>query len=56
MEECLICQKHRGELLVPGGPVYEDDLFYVRHSAIGEGENATYLGISLLSPSVIFLV
>ena len=29
--DCYICRKHRGELLIPGGAIYEDDLLYAGH-------------------------
>jgi diadenosine tetraphosphate (Ap4A) HIT family hydrolase len=50
MDECFICRKHRGDLLIPGGAVYEDDLIYTGHSAIPEGEGETYLGIFFVEP------
>lgn len=50
MEDCFVCRKHRGEFLVPGGAVYEDDLLYVGHSAIPEGESEAYLGIFFVEP------
>ena len=50
MEDCLICRKHRGDFVVPGGAVYEDDLVYVGHSAIAEGEGETNLGIFFVEP------
>lgn len=33
---CFICDKHRGQALVPGGVVYEDDLVYIGHRGFGE--------------------
>ena len=42
--DCIICRKHRGEFLVPGGSVYEDDLVYAGHTQIREGKTAVYLG------------
>ena len=42
--ECFVCQKHRGEVLVPGGAIYEDDLVYGGHAQIREGESLAYLG------------
>ena len=50
MQDCLICSKHRGETVVPGGAVYEDELVYAGHSAIAEGESETYLGIFFIEP------
>jgi diadenosine tetraphosphate (Ap4A) HIT family hydrolase len=50
MDDCIICRKHRGEIHIPGGAVYEDDLVYAGHSAIPDGENRTYLGIFFVEP------
>ena len=42
--ECFVCRKHRGEVLIPGGIIYEDDLVYGGHAQIREGESTAYLG------------
>ena len=47
---CLVCQKHRGEVIVPGGIVYQDDLVCVSHSLMPEGQNRAYLGIYFVEP------
>lgn len=49
-QDCFICRKHRGELQVPGGAIYEDDLFFAAHASIPETESDTYLGTILLEP------
>lgn len=49
-EACFICRKHRGEIVVPGGAVYEDEWIYASHAAIPDGENATYLGLLFVEP------
>jgi len=41
--DCFICRKHRGEIVIPGGAIYEDDLLYAGHVATQEGQ-AAYLG------------
>ena len=43
-QDCFICRKHRGEVTVPGGVIYEDDLVYAGHAQIREGRDAAYLG------------
>ena len=48
--ECFVCRKHRGEIAVPGGAVYEDELIYAGHAAIPEGESTIYLGSLLVEP------
>lgn len=40
--DCFICRKHRGEVYVPGGIIYEDVLVYASH--IGQEGQPTYLG------------
>lgn len=30
--ECFVCQKHRGEIIIPGGAIYEDHLVYAGHA------------------------
>jgi diadenosine tetraphosphate (Ap4A) HIT family hydrolase len=42
--DCLICRKHRGEFIVPGGAIYQDDLIYASHAHIAEGKTTAYLG------------
>lgn len=49
-EDCFICRKHRGEYVVPGGAIYEDDLLYVGHAQIPEGRTAAYLGYLMVEP------
>lgn len=48
---CFICQKHRGQILSPGGVIYEDDLVYAGHAFPPNGpiENA-YLGYLMIEP------
>jgi diadenosine tetraphosphate (Ap4A) HIT family hydrolase len=48
-EHCFICKKHRGELPIPGGLIYEDDLLAVCHAQNLEGDpNDTYLGYLII--------
>ena len=48
--DCFICRKHRGEIAVPGGVIYEDNLLYVSH--IGQlplqEEQSIYLGYLII--------
>lgn len=48
--ECFVCRKHRGEILVPGGAIHEDDLVYGGHAQIREGESTAYLGYLMVEP------
>ncbi len=42
--QCLVCSKHRGEVAVPGGIIYEDDLISISHAQLIGEEKAHYLG------------
>ncbi|NIS79925.1 MAG: HIT domain-containing protein [Anaerolineales bacterium] len=48
--DCFVCLKHRGEILVPGGAVYEDQLIYVGHASISDDETEIYLGFLMVEP------
>ena|SRR5919198_6468333 len=47
---CFVCRKHRGEIAIPGGAIYEDDWVYAGHRQIPEGQAATYLGYLFAEP------
>jgi|SRR5258706_4978500 len=47
--DCFVCRKHRGEIVIPGGAIYEDDVLYVGHLYLQEGQN-TYLGYLMVEP------
>ncbi len=42
--DCLVCRKHRGEIDVPGGPIFENDLVYIVHAHLLGEEAQHYLG------------
>ena len=42
-EACFVCQKHRGEVSIAGGAIYEDELVYVG-AARPDAQGRTYLG------------
>lgn len=48
--DCLVCQKHSGELPAPGGAIYEDDLVFASHVFIPEGKDEVYLGWLVVEP------
>jgi diadenosine tetraphosphate (Ap4A) HIT family hydrolase len=48
--DCFICRKHQGLIVVPGGAVYQDDLFFAGHAAISEGKNTAYIGSLVIEP------
>jgi diadenosine tetraphosphate (Ap4A) HIT family hydrolase len=48
--DCFICRKHGGQISIPGGAIYEDDLIYVGHAQIPDGQTSAYLGYLMLEP------
>ena len=42
--DCFVCRKHNGEIAVPGGAIYQDELVYVGHRAPAADGSDTYLG------------
>lgn len=48
--DCFVCRKHRGELVMPGGVVYEDELVYASHMALPDGQERVYLGTLFVEP------
>ena len=49
-ENCFICRKHQGKDAIPGGAVFEDDLFYSGHSWSASDLNSPYLGSYIIEP------
>jgi diadenosine tetraphosphate (Ap4A) HIT family hydrolase len=47
---CFICRKHRGEILLPGGAIAQDDEIYVGHAQIRPGQSTAYLGYLMIEP------
>ena len=45
-KNCFICEKHNGNITVPGGAIYEDDLIYVGH--VHWEKEETYLGYVMI--------
>ena len=50
MSDCFVCRKHSGEIVSPGGVVYEDELVYSSHMALPEGQRSIYLGTLFVEP------
>jgi histidine triad (HIT) family protein len=42
--DCLVCRKHRGEVAVFGGIIFENDLISISHAQLFGGEKDHYLG------------
>lgn len=45
-QNCFICEKHKGNIIVPGDAIYEDDLIYVGH--VHWDTEETYLGYVMI--------
>jgi histidine triad (HIT) family protein len=43
-KDCFICRKHRGEVNVPGGIIFQSKQIIISHSQIQENETEHYLG------------
>jgi histidine triad (HIT) family protein len=48
--DCFVCRKHRGEIVIPGGTIYEDALVYAGHVQIREENADAYLGHLMVEP------
>jgi len=46
--DCFICRKHRGEIEVTGGAIYEDKLLFVSHILDMQNPDSTYLGYLMI--------
>lgn len=44
IQNCRVCQKHRGEIVIPGGAIYENDLIFISHALPYGEEKEHYLG------------
>jgi histidine triad (HIT) family protein len=47
---CFICRKHRGEVVLPGGSIFEDGLTYAGHAQIRPTQTTAYLGYLMAEP------
>ncbi len=48
--DCFVCRKQRGEVEIPGGVIYRDDLVYCSHGALDDGATTGYPGILFVEP------
>ncbi|MBD0384875.1 HIT family protein [Paenibacillus sedimenti] len=46
-QQCFICSKHKGEIEIPGGIIFEDDLVYIGHIGFDLNKD-TYLGYIMI--------
>lgn len=47
---CFVCRKHRGEVSLPGGAIYQDAWVYAGHAQIQAGQATAYLGYLMAEP------
>ena len=47
--DCFVCRKHRGEIEMPGGVLFEDELVYVSHGAM-QRDQLAYPGVCFIEP------
>ena len=48
--DCFVCQKHKGEIELPGGAIFEDSLVYSGHAWSLEEPGELYLGALIVEP------
>jgi histidine triad (HIT) family protein len=48
--DCFVCRKHRGEVVIPGGAIFEDDLLYCGHAWSQDEDLGIYLGACIVEP------
>jgi len=48
--DCLVCRKHNGEIAIPGGVIYQNDLILVSHAQLWRDEKEHYLGHIFVEP------
>ncbi len=48
--DCFICRKHRGEIKLPGGAIYEDELVFAGHAFNPDAPDTQYLGYLIVEP------
>jgi diadenosine tetraphosphate (Ap4A) HIT family hydrolase len=49
-KNCFVCRKHRGEVSVPGGAIFENDLIFISHAQLWGDETEHYLGHVFVEP------
>jgi len=43
-QDCMVCQKQRGDILIPGGSIFENELLFISHALPFGKEKDHYLG------------
>jgi len=47
MTDCIVCRKHRGIEVAPGGAIYQDGLIYISYASLWGDETDHYWGTYL---------
>ncbi len=47
-QDCMVCRKQHGEILIPGGPIFENELIFISHALPFGKEKDHYLGHVLI--------
>jgi diadenosine tetraphosphate (Ap4A) HIT family hydrolase len=50
VSDCFVCQKHKGEIKLPGGAILQDDLIYCGHAWSFDEPEGIYLGACIVEP------
>jgi histidine triad (HIT) family protein len=48
--DCFVCEKLRGQIDIPGGAIFEDEVVYCGHAWPQEGDGEVYLGACVVEP------
>ena len=48
--DCFVCRKHTGEIAIPGGIIFENELIYISHAQFWGDEKDHYLGHVFVEP------
>ena len=47
---CFVCRKHRAEIQLPGGSIFEDELIFCGHAWSQENDEGIYQGACIVEP------
>ncbi len=50
IDSCVVCRKHKGEVPLAGGVIFEDDLIFISHAQLWRDEKDHYLGHAFIEP------
>ena len=49
-DACFVCEKHQGQVSVPGGLLYDDGIVALSHQALEDGRPESYPGVLFVEP------